>query len=209
MKWIGLIGGFLVAWALSEWFGLRGGLLALAALAGLWLALLHGRVRALREELAALRRALLPAGIEPLHVGSLRPPDVPEPFGPPISDPVPMSGADVLAPVERAVESAPEAMAESTAEATAEATAEMAAEEQIEASNPDQPDTIPVPPHAPSVQVQHHHAGAEHGLDSTASPGDRLRAWFRNGNRTLRTAVPVVVVLAILLLLFYAAEHGR
>ena len=79
MKWIGLIVGFLAAWALSELFGLRYGMLALAALAGFLLALQQARVKALSAELAALKRALLPTPMEaPLDLSLAPTPEISE-----------------------------------------------------------------------------------------------------------------------------------
>jgi hypothetical protein len=132
MKWIGLIAGFAAAWCLTELFGLRAGLLAMGAIAGLLFAHLQGRARALATELAALKRALLPEPIEPFHRNY---------------------EADI--PVEAPL---PE---------TANADTELSAaggdvEADDEAADPDQPDTIPVPPHVPAVHHETHRAARTH-----------------------------------------------
>lgn len=46
-----------------------------------------------------------------------------------------------------------------------------AGEEEVEGSDPDQPDTIPVLPHAPVIEHAHHAA--------SLTPSARLVAWFR------------------------------
>ncbi len=205
MGWMGLLGGLALAWFIGEVFGWHGGgLVVLGGVMGWLVSRLHQRVgdgeaqvKALREELAALRDA--PAPMSP----TASPPSRAAQAVAPVAAPVPLDMPAPLAfqPLPSRTGPAPLAMAATLSPIDGDSTA--AGEWAPGAASGTGPSTAPTTLPEPAVRPLEND---ERSVGVTTSLGATLRAWFTGGNTIVRVAV-LILFIGVAFLLRYAAER--
>jgi uncharacterized membrane protein len=186
MRWVGLIGGALLAWVLLEVMGTPGpAFMVLCAVVGVVVASLRGEVSALRAEVQRLD------GVLSSELNRLR--QAPAEASAPVPN-VPVAAAPVFGDIEPKPD---------VAEDDTWAQPEKASRESL-------PPTQPAPQAQRELSSNSADVSLEVDEDSThitTSLGQSIMAWFKGGNTIVRVAV-VLLFIGVAFLLRYAAEHS-